>query len=215
MKSYYSPGCAFIYYKPDLAKRVEEYLVSRGICEGSYIPCCLVKPDVPENTRLISTCAGCGKQYRDYGNVDEISLWEVLLEADFPFPRYDGEKISIHDACPARKSSNTHDSVRECLVRMGFDIVECEKNRDQSVCCGDSFYATGDRKKIFEAMTSRAKSMPEEQVAVYCVSCIKSMEIGGKKPRYLVDLIFGETTDFSADYFKYHEDLEEIHKKFV
>jgi len=31
-------------------------------------------------------------------------------------------------------------------------------------------------------------------VVVYCVSCVKAMAIGGKRPRYLVDLLFGEET---------------------
>jgi hypothetical protein len=29
-------------------------------------------------------------------------------------------------------------------------------------------------------------------VVVDCVSCIKSMHIGGEKPHYIVDLLFGE-----------------------
>ena len=36
--------------------------------------------------------------------------------------------------------------------------------------------------------------MPAEDVVVYCVSCAKAMFIGGKRPRYLVDLLFGEAT---------------------
>ena len=51
--------------------------------------------------------------------------------------------------------------------------------------------------------------MPEEDVVVYCVSCIQSMHIGGKKPRYLVDLLFGEETlpGFS-DPDLWHADLD-------
>jgi hypothetical protein len=44
-------------------------------------------------------------------------------------------------------------------------------------------------------MTKRASEMPVEDVVVYCVSCIKSIYIGGKKPRYLIDLLFGEETE--------------------
>lgn len=40
----------------------------------------------------------------------------------------------------------------------------------------------------------RADEMPCEDVVVYCVSCIKAMHIGGKKPRHLVDLLFREET---------------------
>lgn len=36
--------------------------------------------------------------------------------------------------------------------------------------------------------------MPAEDVVVYCVSCCKAMHIGGKTPRYLLDLLLGEPT---------------------
>lgn len=44
-------------------------------------------------------------------------------------------------------------------------------------------------------MSRRASSMPREDVVVYCVSCINAMYIGGKRPRYLVDLLFAEQTE--------------------
>ncbi len=36
--------------------------------------------------------------------------------------------------------------------------------------------------------------MPSHEVIVYCVSCAKSMFNGGRRPRYLVDLLFNEDT---------------------
>jgi hypothetical protein len=36
--------------------------------------------------------------------------------------------------------------------------------------------------------------MPVEDVVVYCVSCTKSVFIGGKTPHYLIDLLFNEVT---------------------
>jgi hypothetical protein len=48
--------------------------------------------------------------------------------------------------------------------------------------------------QVKEKMRGRAKEMPREDVVVYCVSCIKSMHIGGKRPRYVVDLLFGQET---------------------
>ena len=51
--------------------------------------------------------------------------------------------------------------------------------------------------------------MPCQEVAVYCVSCIKSMAVGGKTPRYLVDLLLGEATDpQETDLVKYHDAIE-------
>jgi hypothetical protein len=48
--------------------------------------------------------------------------------------------------------------------------------------------------QVKEQMRKRAAQMPVEDVVVYCVSCCKSMHSGGKKPRYMVDLLFGEET---------------------
>lgn len=40
--------------------------------------------------------------------------------------------------------------------------------------------------------------MPRDNVAVYCISCIKAMHIGGKKPRYIIDLLFGEEIEIGT-----------------
>jgi hypothetical protein len=59
-------------------------------------------------------------------------------------------------------------------------------------------------------MVARASEMPAEDVVVYCVSCVKSMFIGGKRPRYLVDLLFAEETDphtYEPD--EWHRELDE------
>ena len=58
-------------------------------------------------------------------------------------------------------------------------------------------------------MQQRAAEMPADDVVVYCVSCIKAMHIGGKQPRYLADLLFGETTSagtFEPD--QWHAELD-------
>ena len=36
--------------------------------------------------------------------------------------------------------------------------------------------------------------MPCQDVAVYCVTCIKAMSFGGRTPRYILDLLFNEET---------------------
>ncbi|HWR30737.1 MAG TPA: (Fe-S)-binding protein, partial [Negativicutes bacterium] len=65
-------------------------------------------------------------------------------------------------------------------------------------CCGDSFYGTLPVEQVKAQMKKRAAEMPCEDVVVYCVSCIKALHIGGKQPRYLVDLLFGEKTDIGT-----------------
>ena len=77
---------------------------------------------------------------------------------------------------------------------MNIVAIEPAATRTQSICCGDSFYGSLPVEHVKEKMRARASEMPREDVVVYCVSCIKSMHIGGKRPRYLVDLLYGEDT---------------------
>ena len=53
----------------------------------------------------------------------------------------------------------------------------------------------GPVEEVESLMAKRAGEMPCEEVVVYCASCITSMSVGGKRPRYLLDLLFGEKTD--------------------
>jgi hypothetical protein len=45
---------------------------------------------------------------------------------------------------------------------------------------------------------------------VYCISCTKSVFIGGKTPRYLVDLLFNESTiPKTLEPDEWHKELQE------
>jgi len=78
---------------------------------------------------------------------------------------------------------------------MKIDIVESEFSGTRSICCGDNFYPHIPIDKVTEMQKKRASQMPCQDVVVYCVSCIKSMAIGGKTPHHMVDLLLDEDTD--------------------
>jgi Fe-S oxidoreductase len=103
--------------------------------------------------------------------------------------------MTVHDACPTRTEPRVHDAVRALLGRMNVAVVEPDATRTGAVCCGDSFFGELPDERVKQLMRRRAESMPAEDVVVYCVSCVKAMHIGGKRPRYLVDLLFGEQTE--------------------
>jgi hypothetical protein len=90
--------------------------------------------------------------------------------------------------------SALHDAVRVLLARMNIALRELRSTRAHAVCCGDSFYGLVPVDGVRKQMMRRAAQMPVEDVVVYCVSCVKSMFTGGKRARYLLDLIFGEPT---------------------
>jgi hypothetical protein len=62
--------------------------------------------------------------------------------------------------------------------------------------------------RVKEQMQRRAGEMSASDVVVY-VSCIKVKHSDGRKPRYLVNLLFGEETDpgtFEPD--QWHAELD-------
>lgn len=211
MSQAYAPGCALMIYKPDLAKKVVDFLnqVSGDIAE--HLICCRHDPKLQAGTKVINTCAGCDRRYRElYERISTISLWEIIAESkSFPFPDYYGIEMSIHDACPTRTEARVHQAVRKLLARMNIKIIEPEHTRTQATCCGDSFFGVLSSEEVQEQMKRRAAEMPVDQVVVYCISCIKAMHIGGRHPRYLVDLLFGENTCIGTyEPKEWHDELQ-------
>jgi len=209
----YAPGCALVLYKPQLAERMLAHLVADRIASAEHLTCCRHEPRLEPGSVVINTCAGCDRRYRElYEGVSTVSLWEVLADSTtFDFPDYGGREMAIHDACPTRTEDRVHVAVRTLLDRMNIVAVEPEATRGRAVCCGDSFFGELPDDRVKALMAKRADSMPREDVVVYCVSCVNSMHIGGKRPRYLVDLLFGEeTSPVAVEPGVWHAQLDEF-----
>lgn len=213
MTRVYAPGCALLLYKPRLAEKVLAHLNSGGETVLAHLTCCRHEPGLDPGSVVVNTCAGCDKRYRElYEGVSTVSLWEVLADSDsFDFPDYHGAEMTIHDACPTRTEDRVHVAVRRLLEKMNIAVVEPRATRTSAVCCGDSFFGTLPDERVKSLMAKRADSMPRQDVVVYCVSCVKAMHIGGKRPRYLVDLLFGEdTTEGVFEPGAWHAQIEEF-----
>ncbi len=205
MHKVFAPGCALMMYKPQLAHRITDFLNDTGENRtgeaiSEHLICCHHDPLLKSGTQVINVCAGCDRRFRSlYEGVSTVSLWEVLAKSDtFPFPDYHGQRMAVHDACPTRTELRVHEAVRMLLNRMNIEVVEPERTREKAVCCGDSFYGALPVDEVKDRMRRRAGEMPCDEVVVYCVSCIKAMHIGGKRPRYLMDLLFGEDTSIGT-----------------
>lgn len=215
-KTYFNPGCALSIYKPEMEIKILEFLNENyGKVELHKI-CCHHDPQLENGSSIINVCAGCDRRFRDrYDGISTISIWEILDEMDtFQYPDYAGSKMSVHDACPVREKPQVHQAVRNLLKKMNIDIVETKYHGSHSICCGDDFYQKLPMEQIHQKMKARADSMPCNEVCVYCISCIKSIYIGGKEPRYLMDLLLGETTEPKIyDTVQWHEQLEDYIKE--
>lgn len=197
IKTYFNPGCALSIYKPHMEEKILLFLNENYGETHLHKICCHHDPQLEAGSVIINVCAGCDRRFRSlYEGISTVSLWEVLDGlGSFAYPDYQGLKISVQDACPVREKPQVHQAVRSLLRKMNMDIVETPLHETRSICCGDDFYPSLPIRQIHEKMKKRADSMPCQQVCVYCVSCIKSMYIGGKSPRYMLDLLMGESTE--------------------
>jgi Fe-S oxidoreductase len=196
MTTQFAPGCALMLYKPHLAERIHRILAANVGPVDMLLTCCRHVPPLAPGTEVINICPGCDRRYREnYADASTISLWEVLVEKPLiSLPDCGGREMTIIDACPTRGETRVHDAVRELVRRMNISLVEPANTRTKSTCCGDIFWGTVSTDRVVSEMKKKATEMPAEEVVVYCVSCAKAMFVGGKRPRYLIDLLFGEGT---------------------
>jgi hypothetical protein len=210
IKKMFAPGCALMIYKPESAQKLHSVLNENMGEMEMLMTCCQHDPDLQQVTEIINICPGCDKRYRsDYEKISTISLWEILADSDFfPFPDYHNKSMTIIDACPTREQEKVQMAIRKILQKMNINLVEPEKPGTKSTCCGDGFYGVIPTDQVKDQMIKKALEMPLNDVVVYCVSCSKSMFIGRKQPRYLIDLLFGEeTTAKTFDPDDWHNEL--------
>jgi Fe-S oxidoreductase len=211
-KKYFNPGCALSIYKPEMENKLLLFLNENYGETQLHKICCRHDPQIEDGSLIINVCAGCDHRFSSLSEgVSTISLWEVLDElGTFPYPNYQGLTLSVHDACPVREKPQVHQAVRNLLEKMNIDVIETEFHGTRSICCGDDFYLKLPIDQVHRHMKKRAESMPCNEVCVYCVSCIKSMTIGGKTPRHLIDLLMGEPTEPQIyDTVQWHKELED------
>jgi Fe-S oxidoreductase len=184
VKKVFAPGCALMLYKPELAKKIHR-LLNENLGEVDKLPtCCRHDPQLSEKAEVINVCPGCDKRFgNDYKGISTVSLWEILAGSDFfTFPNYQGRSMSIIDACPTRDQERIHKAVRTILHKMNISLAEPKNTGTKSTCCGDSFYGVIPTEKVKQQMIKRTSEMPLDDVVVYCISCVKSVYIGGKRP---------------------------------
>ncbi len=204
---WFNPGCALSVYKPKAEEKVLTLLNQYFGPVKLHNICCHHDPQLPPGTTIINNCSGCDRRFRSlYEGVQTISLWEVLDQLpELPLPHYEGLTLSVHDSCSYRPKPQVHAAVRSLLNKMGIDVEESLFSGTNSICCGDNFYGHIPLEEVHAFQKKRAAQMPCQDVAVYCVSCIKAMTIGGKTSRHMVDLLLNEETEpQETDLVKYH-----------
>lgn len=130
-------------------------------------------------------------EYPDFGGTYRIEHASALLErlireGTLPTPVNLDYRVTYHDPCHLGRINDGSEPPRQVLGRLGVDLVELRRSRDNSFCCG----AGGGRiwladpvemKKPAELRAAEAAEIEGLQVLVVnCPKCLNMMEDGVK-----------------------------------
>jgi Fe-S oxidoreductase len=141
---------------------------------------------------IVATCPHCmnmiGNEYPQLGgNYTVIHhtqyLEQLVSDKQLEMPDFATGSITYHDPCYLGRHNGVFDAPRENLRSMGYDILELERQREKSFCCGAGgaqFWKEEEHgtERVSDNRMREIKatvlSQPEKTVAVGCPFC-KSM----------------------------------------
>ena len=197
MKYLYAPGCVLMCYKPTLSDRLKNTVNNYYGETTDLLTCCFrVAISDLDEVCIITPCTTCHQNYqKKFPKAKLVWFLEELAESEtFDFPDYGGAEMSVQDTCSARSDERYLQTIRRLLERMNIRLVEPKATGKKAKCCGQILYEKVPLAKVEDYMKKRAGEMPVTDVVVYCASCIQAMSVGGRRPRYILDLLFNEPT---------------------
>lgn len=208
---HYLPGCDVRKNHEQAINKITKYMKKQGFIIDQ---CCRSKDDfLKEGDIVVQNCTLCQLLIQEkYPDVNCISLYEYILQdKHFPWPNHQGKIISIQDCLRTKENRTFQESIRKCLEKMHYTIIELDDVFEKTIFDGVWIYnepldickeiAPETMKKIKKQYIKllpqdmQEKKMQEwvkrykNDILVYCNGCEKGIKIGGFQPIHLVDLI--------------------------
>jgi hypothetical protein len=228
------PGCQLSGSSPHQVEQIYGYLTDKldGRDVGMLLGCCgapanwagredLYDATVSEwrrqleamgNPTVVLPCSSCHQSFKtSMPDVEIVSLWEVLDEHGPPDGvTADGRPLAVHDPCTTRHESHIHDSVRSIIGKLGFQVEELARNREQTTCCSYGGHMWLANRDLSKKVLKRRIDESATDFVTYCAMCRDFFAAEGKRTVHVLDLIFGEdleerTTRRSPGYSQRHE----------
>ena len=148
---------------------------------------------------VIFSCPSCYGTWKEYYDT-ELELFhsteyieKLIGEGAIPLVELI-TTVTYHDPCDLGRYGGVYDSPRRILRSIpGLTLVELEKNRSQSVCCGgggnlemadSDLSATVAQKKIEEIQQTGAKT-----VVTSCQQCVRTIKSRARRQKIDVDVL--------------------------
>lgn len=218
MKTIYFPSCNFTRQAPELSARIKAFLSERGV---EITGCCRVNHKaLAPDCMALTICQTCRIIIEEnHPDARCMSVFEYLDGlADFPFPDYGGEAMTVQDCYRAKNHPGERAAVRSLMRKMNINVVELPGREEEIDFDGAWMFRPvmeGNRKLAPETFGRVEKDLRPEspewverylreycgrfetaRVACYCNSCLAGLERGlpeGKRAAHLAELLFPET----------------------
>ena len=130
--------------------------------------------------RIISTCPECIRTLKmDYPDLvgphgmEVLHITEVIADHIFPNQSTSHRKVTYQDPCNLGRHLGIYDPPRKVMSNMGFELIEMERTKEASLCCGTGCWrACGQvNKNIQVDRLSEAKSTGADLMVTTCIKC--------------------------------------------
>lgn len=138
--------------------------------------------------KIITNCPACFKTFREYSGI--LPDWNIEVEfitttilnylkkkkMDFDTR----ERVTYHDPCHLGRHSGIYDEPREILRILGYEVVEMQNNRENSLCCGGGAGLKTNNPeladKIAKKRIEQAKAVRVDKIITTCPLCFAHLE---------------------------------------
>lgn len=131
--------------------------------------------------RVVTTCPECARTLKiDYPQLvgghglEVLHLSELLAEAGLHVGHgYQARHATYQDPCRLGRHLGVYDAPRAVISRLGLDLVEMERSRNTSLCCGTSCWTTCGQvsKNIQVERLQQARQTGADLLVTACVKC--------------------------------------------
>ncbi len=145
--------------------------------------------------KIVTTCPHCfnsiKNEYPQFGGNFEVIhhtelIDQLLKEGKIELKEEaDVSKITYHDPCYLGRYNSVYDEPRDALTKIkGIELVEMEKSKDKSFCCGAGggrmFMEETEGERINVVRTEQALETGADTIAAACPFCMTMLTDGTK-----------------------------------
>ena len=223
-KAVFFPGCQLSASYPEHVKKLYQHLCEKidgGV--GLMLACCGAPAGwagrekqfsetltdfeqqwkESERPAVITACPSCFYMLKNgVKDITVETVWTVLDRVGLPVndrQKTSPKKLAVHDSCTTRFEKELHTGVRSIITKLGHEIEELPGNRHRTVCCGYGGLMIYANREVARNVINKRIHESDTDYVSYCSMCRDNFADHGKRSYHLLDLIFDDEKDDSAE----------------